>query len=101
MEVSATKKIIDFLDKKGISKTKLGELIGQSRQNITKKLAKNDIDVGLLYKISIALEYDFFSEISKQLPKEVRKEQPVLNSSEIERALINFIEARYPKIKDK
>lgn len=98
MEISATKNINDFLYKKGISKSKLGEMIGHSRQNISKKLSKNDIEVGLLFKISIALGHDFFTELSKSLPHNVRSVQEVDSSSEVEEALRKFIETNYPEV---
>jgi transcriptional regulator with XRE-family HTH domain len=99
MQKSVSQIIVEYLERKGITKTKLGEMIGESRQNITKKLSKNDMDLNLVYKISIALEYDFLAEVSKQLPAHIRTQTVYKQDTELELALKKFIENNYPKVR--
>lgn len=96
---SITQVIRDYITKKGISQKKLAELLNNSPSNFNQKFKKNDMDMNLVREICIALKYDFFMEASKSLPYEIRGSVKKPNTSEIEKALRNFIESNYPKMK--
>ena len=63
--MKASKIILDYLYEKGISKTHLANLLGESLPNLTKKLNKNDLSTDYIFRISTALKHDFFAELSK------------------------------------
>lgn len=98
-DFSITEIIRDFMNKKGISQRKLSQQLNESPSNFNQKLLKNDLDINYVRKISIALDYDFFQEVSKSLPIEIRGSVRNSNYSEIEKALMRFIETNYPRIK--
>jgi transcriptional regulator with XRE-family HTH domain len=68
MKKAFTEIVKDYISKHGITKTHLATLLGESPQNLTKKLSKNSIDAEYLFRISEVLGYDFFGAISRQHP---------------------------------
>jgi hypothetical protein len=90
--------INQYLDKKGITKKALADMMQDSPQNFGKKLNKQDLDCGFVAQISKVLEHDFFAELSYELPANIRK-TPNNNMSELEIAVINLVNKNYPKIK--
>ncbi len=101
--MSITKIISEYLEKKGVSQTALGEKMGKNRQYINGLLTKNkDLNSHIIKSISIALEYDFFAELSKELRKEHKEIKSSLNketnTSEFEDAMIEVLKKRFPNI---
>jgi len=61
-------------DDKGISATKLAEMIHRHDSTVHRLYEREWISTEQLWKISMALEYDFFSEVyGESLPENVRK----------------------------
>ncbi len=71
--VTVTKLIKDWLKDQNISQKELAELLKESPQNLGNKLRKRDLDSGYIRRISIAVNHDFFLDLSTQL-------QPVLKA---------------------
>lgn len=94
-----TQIIRNYMEKKGISQAALSKMIKESPQNINQKLLKDDMPCGMMYKISMALEHDFFYEMSEQLPKEIRTKNTSIQSSDLERALVEFMRDKFPNLK--
>ena len=61
MAVFIGKLIKEITEGRGISKTELGRRLNMSPTNVHKIFKRETIDTGLLQKISIVLEYDFFT----------------------------------------
>ncbi len=60
-EIHIGKEIKKLLRQKGVSATKLGEMMGRHNTVVYRWLRKRHLDCGLLMEISKALEHDFFS----------------------------------------
>ena len=58
--------ITDFLKKNGISKASLAKELGESAQNLGKKLSNNDIGTDYVMRICDALSHDFFKDLSSE-----------------------------------
>ncbi len=72
MDLHIGKLIKTIARKRGISQVELAKLINTSKQNIQNIFMRSSIDTNLLIKLSLALNYNFFSEFnvfskSKQL----------------------------------
>lgn len=52
---------------KEVTVTDLAEKINTTRTNMHKILGKENIDIALLVRISMALEHDFFKDVSETL----------------------------------
>ena len=61
------RRIRAVLNSKGVTVTSLAESINTTRTNMHKILAKDNIDIALLARISAALEHDFFRDISDDM----------------------------------
>jgi len=96
---SITKIIRDYIINKGISQRKLSELLQESPSNFNQKLSKHDMDLSYVRSICIALNHDFFAEASRSLPISIQGQKISEQHSEIEKALMKFIESNYPKLK--
>ena len=59
-----------LLRKENITVTKFAELLHCTRPNVYKIFAKRTIDIELLWRISEALNHDFFADISLHYLKE-------------------------------
>lgn len=57
--------IREVMTQKNVSATELARRIYCTRTHVYKILAKEAIDIGLLQRISSALEHDFFGELSR------------------------------------
>ena len=66
MELHIGKKIKDRAEQLRIGPTELAEKINSSKQNIYSIFKRDSLDTAILSKISIALEYDFFSLYSER-----------------------------------
>ncbi len=64
----------------------LAVLLGESQQNLNKKLTKSDVDTAYLKRICIALNHDFFYDLSEQL----RKDSPGIPSGMVEEDINNY-----------
>ncbi len=96
--MNAIEIVKNYLNKKGLKQSYLAERMDVSRQYINGILTKNkDIDCGTLKEISEALEYDFFSELSKELPKNIRQSSNNPTSI-VDTAIIDLMKERFPKI---
>lgn len=62
------KKIKEVLGESKFSVIEFAEKINRTRDVVYKIFAKENIDTGLLHKISQVLEHDFFSYYSNELP---------------------------------
>ena len=60
------KKIKDTLTKKGKPVTWLAKQLGCERTNVYNIFGRKDISTGLLQKISVILEHDFFKDLSEE-----------------------------------
>ena len=97
MSISAI--ISDYLKKKGITQQALAEKLGVERQYVNQKLKrKNDLNTDIIMRISIALEHDFFYDLSKQLPKEIRRIPDVANISIVDTAILDLLKEKYPNV---
>ena len=61
MSVHIGQKIKEQIKKRGTSVSELARRISTSRENIYSIFKRETIDTGLLYKIGIALDIDFFT----------------------------------------
>jgi transcriptional regulator with XRE-family HTH domain len=57
--------IDDRLKVIGMTKAEFGRRINTSRQNVSLILRKESMDTKLLQKISVVLDHDFFSDLSR------------------------------------
>lgn len=71
--------LIRYISQKGISKSKLAYMIDDTPQNLGKRLKRGYIDCNDLYKISSALEHNFFKDLSEEYEREKRKSMPVVD----------------------
>jgi hypothetical protein len=55
------------LDEMGMTKAEFGRRINTSRQNVNSLLNKPGLDSALLWRISLALDHDFFHAVSLAL----------------------------------
>lgn len=56
-------------EKNGLTQAELARQIGSSRQNLQSMLKRESMDSYWLYRISIALEFDLFDLLSKEMKK--------------------------------
>ncbi len=91
--------IIDaFLKKKGISQQSCAEKMGVNRQYINQQLKKRkDLETDVIMRFSIALEHDFFAELSRQLPPEIRARQKSI-ASPLEDAVVDMLREKFPNV---
>lgn len=66
MSISIGAKIRQRLDEKGETVVWLARRLSCSRTNVYKIFEKQDLDTGLLLRISTVLEHDFFQYYSKE-----------------------------------
>ena len=60
-------RIREVLKRKEVTVTDLAARINTTRTNMHKILGKENIDIALLARISMALEHDFFKDISEAI----------------------------------
>jgi hypothetical protein len=58
--------IKERLAKKDMNPSQLARLCGTTEQNMIKKLKKHDMDTAWVARISVAMEHDFFAELSRE-----------------------------------
>jgi len=63
-----------YLNDNNISQRRLSTMLGETAQNFNKKLSKDDLLISLVERISIAVQHDFFGDISRS----IQKKQPGL-----------------------
>ncbi len=63
--------IKEVMRQQGITATQLANDICCTRPHIHRIFRKDNMDVALLERISIALHYDFFRDLSEELSKKV------------------------------
>lgn len=61
--------VISHLERKDISQAQLAKKLKALPQNLNRKLRADDMSVSLLMNISVALEHDFFKELSLEYKK--------------------------------
>jgi len=91
--------IKEYIKAKSINEAELARKIGLIPQNFNRKLKEHDMDVSLVVKLCKELQHDFFNELSKQLPANIRNIKGNYTESKIELAIKELIENSYPKIK--
>lgn len=62
-------RIKEVLKERGMTVTDFAESLSCNRQNVYKIFDKHDINTDLLMRISIILNYNFFTEISDEAQK--------------------------------
>lgn len=62
MDLTIGEKIKIIMKRKGITMTQLAELVGQSRQNLTNKISRDNFTEEDARKIGAALGYKFHAE---------------------------------------
>ena len=60
-------RIREVMRNKNITATLLAERVHTSRTNMHKIMRKTNMDIELLARISVALEHDFFKDISESM----------------------------------
>lgn len=84
MSLHIGNKIKDRAEQLRIGPTELAEKINSSKQNIYSIFKRNSVDTEILNKISVALEYDFFSLYSEASGlKELNGEKELLCTDRI------------------
>lgn len=63
------KRIKEVMEEQGRSASWLASKIPCERTNMYDVFKRKDVSVGLLYKVSVILDHDFFLEISEELRK--------------------------------
>lgn len=63
--------IKEVMRQQGVTATKLAEDICCARPHIHRIFRKDNIDIALLERISIALNYDFFRDLSDDFQRKV------------------------------
>ena len=63
--------IKEVMRQQGITATRLAEDICCSRTHVHKIFRKDSIDIALLRRISVALNYDFFHDLSEEYQEKV------------------------------
>ena len=72
-------KMIDLVRKeKGMTKSELARRINKHRSTLEDILLRESLDTELVFTIGEVLDYDFFSDISKNQSKEVKKLEDTL-----------------------
>ncbi len=83
MSTTITAIIKRYLDKQGITQSRLAEKLGASnRQGISQKLRGKDLSTSTVMEISSVLRYDFFRELSAQLRQEIAQTGATLQEPE-------------------
>lgn len=84
MELHIGNKIKDRAEQLRIGPTELAEKINSSKQNIYSIFKRNSVDTEILSKISLALEYDFFSLYSDTTSlKDLKSDKQLLCTEKI------------------
>ena len=100
-QVHIGKKIKDVVNKSSYSVTEFAKKINRSRDVAYKIFAKENMDTGLLQKISRVLNHDFFNYYSKELPGMVQEEQePYVKREDMMDYLANELKACKRQISD-
>ena len=58
----------DFIEKRFVNRTELGDKIGRTAQSISKYSQNESIQTEILIEICYALQHNFFQDIAHQLP---------------------------------
>jgi hypothetical protein len=77
MRTSITALIKKFLTDNGMTQVYLAGLLKESPQNLANKLRKRDLNTDYIQRVSIALNHDFFADLSRLLKAELK---PVANT---------------------
>ncbi len=70
------KRIKEVMEEQGRSASWLASKIPCERTNMYDVFKRKDLSVGLLYKVSVILDHDFFLEISDELRNSQRETSP-------------------------
>lgn len=65
MELTLSEQIKIIMKREGVTMTKLSELVGQSRQNLSNKMTRNSFSLEDAEKIAAAMGYKFVVEFRK------------------------------------
>jgi len=76
MRTSITALIKKFLTDNGKTQVHLAGLLKESPQNLANKLRKNDLNTDYIRRVSIALDHDFFADLSRHLKTELSSDTP-------------------------
>ena len=82
MEIHIGRKIKEIAKKNRFKIAELARAIGKSRPNVNSIFTRETIDIELLYKISKALSFDFFSLYSERLKFETGLDNPITKEGE-------------------
>jgi plasmid maintenance system antidote protein VapI len=70
-------------------KSSLARILGVSPPVITKYKKRDSLQCGILWRLSYALNHNFFADLAKQLPAEFTSNVPIDTSNEEEIELLN------------
>lgn len=73
--------INEYLFENGITKTSVANKLGMSQPNFSAQLNKKDLSTDFIWRISEAVDHNFFDELSKLFKKEVKKEPEDLSDA--------------------
>lgn len=83
----------EYLARNNLKQNFLSKQLNTTQGNLSKMLANKDLYVATLYEFSLALNFDFFAEMSKQLPPDIRNKSKneTVKLSELETAVIDLV----------
>jgi len=93
MRKSPNEIVKEYLDRKDIKQKNLISALNVGQSAVSKLLGDNDMLVSKLFSICEELRYDFFHEMSMQLPKEVRaaNDNKSARLSDLELAILDLV----------
>jgi polyhydroxyalkanoate synthesis regulator phasin len=71
--------ISDFLRENGMTKASLAKKLNESPQNLNKKLSKNELTSDYIFNISVALNHNFFKDLSSEFETYLKGPEHYLN----------------------
>ena len=101
--------ILDYLNKKEISQSKLARKINERQQNLGRKLHAGDMVSSMIEKASEALEHNFYRDLADEYDREMRKnktaeqliEEPMVSYNKPTSPLDNYFEQLIERVLDK
>ncbi|MDO5341676.1 MAG: hypothetical protein Q4F69_04400 [Bacteroidia bacterium] len=76
MDYNIGRSITDYMKENKIRQVMLARMINYDPGNLCRLLKKNNIDLDMVVKISVALKFNFLCEVSCQLTEEIVKSEP-------------------------
>jgi hypothetical protein len=83
--------ILDYLTRADMKPAQLARLCNTSQQNMSKKLAQNDMELSWVIRISVALNHNFLYDVAKEI--KVKFDQGVKSDISLDEILEKKIES--------